>query len=89
MAQFTGQELLPDALTLGATLSKGWVLGRGFLRLAGAVRNLLGATIIHSAYEQMRIMRRGSGLERTLQPFPSKYLYSYPTTWNVSISYRL
>jgi hypothetical protein len=89
MAQFTTQERLPDAFTLGASLSKGWVVGRGFLRLAGAVRNLLGATIIHSGYEQMRIMRRGSGMERTLHPFPSKYLYSYPTTWSATISYRL
>jgi hypothetical protein len=89
MAQFTEQERLPDAFTLGASLSKGWVVGRGFLRLAGAVRNLLGATIIHSGYEQMRILRRGSGSERTLHPFPAKYLYSYPTTWSATISYRL
>jgi hypothetical protein len=89
MAQFTGQERLADAFTLGASLSKGWVAGRGFVRVAASVRNLLGTLIIHSAYEQMRILRRGSGLERTLEPAPPKYLYAYPRTWNVSISYRL
>jgi hypothetical protein len=89
MRLFTDQERLPDAFTLGASLSKGWVLGRGYLRIAGSVRNLLSATIIHSAYEQMRIRRRGSGLDRTLEPFPAKYLYAYPATWSLTLSYRL
>lgn len=89
MALFTSQERLPDAFTLGLSLSKGWVVGRGFLRLAGSVRNLLSAGIIHSGYEQMRIMRLGSGAERTLVPFSKKYLYAYPMTWNISLSYRL
>jgi hypothetical protein len=89
MAQFTSQEPLPDAFTLGASLSKGWVVGRGFLRASASVRNLLGSTLIHSAYEQMRILRRGSGLDRILVPAPPKYLYSYPATWAVTVSYRL
>jgi hypothetical protein len=53
------------------------------------VRNILGSPIIYSGYEQMRILRQGSGINRTLAPFPSKYLWSYPTTWNLTISYRL
>ncbi len=89
MNLFTEQERLPDAFTLGVSLSKGWVVGRGFLRLAGSVRNLLSAPIVHSAYEQMRIRRLGTGLDRTLVPFPPKYLYSYPMTWSVTLSYRL
>jgi hypothetical protein len=89
MELFTGQERLPDAFTLGVQLSKGWVVGRGFLRLAAGVRNLLAASIIHSGYEQMRIRRLGTGLDRTLVPFPPKYLYAYPATWSVSLSYRL
>lgn len=89
MAQFMGQERLPDAMTLGLSLSKGWVVGGGFLRVAAGVRNLLNNSIIHSAYEQMRIRRLGTGLARTLVPFPTKYLYSWPATWNFSISYRL
>ncbi len=89
MELFTGQERLPDAFTLGLSLSKGWVAGRGFLRLAASVRNLLSPAIIHSGYEQMRIRRRGSGLDRTLEPFPSKYMYAYPATWSLTLSYRL
>jgi hypothetical protein len=89
MRRFTEQERLPDAFTLGVALSKGWSMGRGYLRLAGSVRNLLGATIIHSAFEQMRIRRLGSGLDRTLVPAPPKYLYAYPRTWSVTLSYRL
>jgi hypothetical protein len=89
MRLFTSQERLPDAVTLGVSLSKGFVLKKGYLRVAGSVRNLLSSRIIHSGYEQMRILRRGSGITRTLVPFPSKYLYSYPLTWSLSVSYRL
>jgi hypothetical protein len=89
MRAFTEQERLPDAFTLGVSLSKGWVLGRGYLRVAASVRNILGSQIIYSGYEQMRILRQGSGINRTLAPFPSKYLWSYPATWTFTISYRL
>jgi hypothetical protein len=89
MRHFTEQERLPDAFTLGVSLSKGWVLGRGYLRVAGSVRNILNTPIIYSGYEQMRILRQGSGINRTLAPFPTKYLWSYPLTWNFTISYRL
>jgi hypothetical protein len=89
MKQFTSQESLPDAFTLGLSLSKGWVVGGGFLRLAGSVRNLLGASIVHSGYEQMRIRRLGTGLERTLVPFPPKIMYAYPMTYSLTLSYRL
>jgi hypothetical protein len=89
MERFTSQERLPDAFTLGLQLSKGWVVGSGFLRLGASVRNLLGADIIHSGYEQMRIRRQGSGLDRVLLPFPAKYMYAYPATWSLTLSYRL
>ncbi|MDR2912487.1 MAG: hypothetical protein LBV38_04205 [Alistipes sp.] len=89
MEMFTGQEQLPDAFTLGLSLSKGWVVGSGYLRVAAGVRNLLSADIIHSGYEQMRIRRLGSGLDRVLVPFPPKYMYAYPMTWSATISYRL
>jgi hypothetical protein len=89
MRRFTEQERLPDAFTLGASFSKGFVLGRGYLRLAASVRNILNSQIIYSGYEQMRILRQGSGINRILLPFPSKYLWSYPLTWNFTISYRL
>ncbi len=89
MARFTSQERLPDAFTLGAMISKGFVLKHGYLRVAASARNLLSSNIIYSGYEQMRIMRSGSGINRTLVPFPSKYLRSYPLTWNLTLSYRL
>ncbi len=89
MKRFTSQERLPDAFTLGASLSKGFVLKRGYLRVAASARNLLSSGIIYSGYEQMRIMRQGSGINRVLLPFPSKYLRSYPLTWSLTVSYRL
>ncbi len=85
MRNFNSVERLPDAFTLGLSLSKGFVLKRGFLRLAGSVRNLLSSRIIHSGYEQMRLLKRSAGYI----PAPSKYLYSYPITWSVSISYKI
>lgn len=87
--EFTSQERLPDAFTLGLSLSKGFVLKKGYLRLAASARNILGSEIIYSGYEQMRIMRSGTGINRTLVPFPTKYLWSYPLTWNFTISYSL
>lgn len=89
MEQFTSQERLPDAFVLGISLSKSFEVGKGYLRVGGTVRNLLSSDIIHSGYEQMRILRSGSGVNRTLVPFPSKYMYSYPLTWSVTVSYRL
>jgi hypothetical protein len=89
MAAFTDQERLPDAFTLGASVSKGWAVGGGWLRVAASVRNLLSADIVHSGYEQMRIRRLGTGADRTLVPFPSKYVYAWPCTWNVTVSYRI
>jgi hypothetical protein len=89
MRKFTEQESLPDAFTLGLSLSKGFVLSKGYLRVVASVRNILSSPIIYSGYEQMRILRSGSGINRTLLPFPSKYLWSYPVTWNFTISYSL
>lgn len=89
MARFTSQERLPDAFTLGASVSKGFALKHGYLRLAASVRNILSSQIIYSGYEQMRILHLGTGINRTSNPFPSKYIYSYPLTWNVTISYRI
>lgn len=86
---FTSQERLPDAFTLGASVSKGFVLRRGYLHVGATVRNLLSSQVVYSGYEQMRIMRRGSGATRTLLPFPSKYMWSYPLTWGVTVSYRI
>jgi hypothetical protein len=89
MNRFTSQERLPDAFTLGLSVSKGFVLAKGYLRVAATVRNILGSQIIYSGYEQIRILRSGSGINRTLLPFPSKYLWSYPPTLNFTISYSL
>lgn len=89
MERFTSQERLPDAFTLGMSASKGFVLRRGYLLVRISVHNILSADIIYSGYEQMRILRSGSGINRTLVPFPSKYMYSWPATWNFSVSYSL
>jgi hypothetical protein len=89
MHKFTEQERLGDAFTLGVSLSKGFVVGRGYLRVAASARNILNSAIIYSGYEQMRILRSGSGINRTLLPFPSKYLWSYPATWSFTVSYSI
>lgn len=94
-AIFATQQRLPDAFTVGVSLSKGFVISRGrrggsgYLLVSASVDNLLNTTIIHSGYEQMRIRRTGTGLAQTLVPFLPKFLYSRPLTWNIKVSYRL
>ncbi len=89
MNEFFRQSQMPDAVAISLSLSKGWVVGRGYLRVAGGVRNLLSNSILYSGYEQMRIRRVGTGINRTLVPFPAKFLHAWPMTWNISVSYRL
>lgn len=87
-AQFVSQERLPDAFTLDATCSKWFYIGSRRLSLFLAVNNLLDRRdIVYSAYEQMRVRKRGSGVNRTYAMPESKYLYAYPRTYYVSLGY--
>lgn len=87
--EFVAQEQLPDAVTVDFFIMKSFDIKRNALTLLLSVSNMLNRSdIIYSGYEQMRVMRRGSGLNQRYVPFDSKYLYSYPRSFYLSASYR-
>ncbi len=87
--EFVAQEKLPDAMTVDFFIMKTFDIKDNALTVFLAVDNLLNRKdIIYSGYEQMRIMRLGSGLNQHYVPFDSKYLYSYPRSVYLSASYR-
>lgn len=87
--EFVAQEKLPDAVTVDFFIMKSFDIKKNSLTVFLSVNNLLNRKdIIYSGYEQMRIMRRGSGLNQRYVPFDSKYLYSYPRSVYLSASYR-
>ncbi len=87
--EFVAQEELPDALTVDFFIMKSFDFKKGGLTVFMSVDNLLNKKdIIYSGYEQMRIMRRGTGLSQRYVPFDSKYLYSYPRSFYLSAIYR-
>lgn len=87
--EFVTQEKLSDAVTADLFLMKSFDLRKGAMTLLLSVNNLLNKKdIIYSGYEQMRVMRRGTGLNRHYVPFDSKYLYSYQRSFYLSATYR-
>ena len=88
-SEMVAQEKLPDAATVDLFLMKSFDMKHGSFTLLLSVNNLLGdRNMIYSGYEQMRIMRRGTGINRRYVPFDSKYLYSYPRSYYISATYR-
>ena len=85
-AAFATQERLPDAYSLNAYISKGFTLfGINFFCSLSA-NNILDKDIIYGGYEQNRIRKEGSGVNRTYKPFPSKYAYAYPRSFYAMLS---
>lgn len=87
--EFRMQERLPDASVLNLYVSKSFNLHGNNLFLSLSVNNLLNRTdIIYGGYEQARIFKQGTGVNRTFSPFPSRYSYYYPRTLYASMSYN-
>ncbi len=83
------QERFPEAFTINLFAYKTFRLGRGYLTVSGSVNNLANRRrIVYSGYEQMRLKRTGTGLNRSIEPFGSKYLYAYPRTYYLTMSFR-
>jgi hypothetical protein len=81
--RFALQERLPSAAVMNMRLTKSFVIARRCSVFAGvSVNNVLGnRDIIFGGYEQMRIRGTGSGTRRSYEPFPSRYGYSYPRSF--------
>ena len=88
-AKFIRQERLPAAVTVNIQASKTFFMKKsGYITLSLSANNLLcDREIIYAAYPQMRILKTGSGINRSFTPAPNKYLYAYPLTGRLSVSY--
>jgi hypothetical protein len=83
---FRTQERLPDASSLGLYVSKGFIIADRYMYASVSVDNILNREIIYGGYEQNRIRKSGTGINRTYSPFPSKYSYAYPRTFYLTVS---
>lgn len=88
-AKFRTQHSLPPAATVNATIGKTFFLHeKGYISVTVTLNNILcDRNIIYSAYPQMRILKTGSGINRSYAPAAAKYLYSYPAGGSLTVSY--
>lgn len=87
-ADFVAQEKLGDAFTVDFSIMKSFRVRASGLTLFLSASNLLNnRDIVYGAYEQMRITRRGSGVNAVWVPMGNKYLYSYGRTWYLSATW--
>ncbi len=84
--EFRVQERLPDASVLGFYVSKGFIIAGRYIHVGISADNILNSKIIYGGYEQNRIRKSGTGINRTYSPFPSKYSYYYPRTFFINVS---
>lgn len=83
---FTAQERLGDAFTLDLALFKTFYFEESRLTASLSVRNLLGGRdVVYSGYESLRVRRLGEGL---YAPHDTRYTYSYPRSFYLTVSYR-
>lgn len=88
-ARMVGQQKLNDATTLDLFLLKSFSIAGQRFTATASVKNLLGTDdIIYNGYEQMRIAMQGSGVNRVYEPFANKYLYGFPRSYYLSLTYR-
>ena len=89
LQEMTSQEQFGDATTVNLFLSKTFRLGSHYLTLSGSVNNLANRRrIVYSGYEPLRMVRTGSGLDRTVAPMASRYYHAYPRTYYLTLNYR-
>ena len=87
---FIAQSRLSDAVTMDASVSRWFNLGRGRLSLTLSVRNLLGnCGIEYGGYEQSRIRNYQSGENRIFMPMDDIVTYAYGRSYYAVISFKL
>lgn len=88
-SEFVEQEKLPGAGSAGLFVMRTFRISQTSMSLMLSVNNILNdKNTIYNGYEQMRIMKRGSGVNVSHMPFPSKYLYAYGRNYYVSMIWR-
>lgn len=88
-SEFVRQEKLPGAGTTGIFVMRTFSFGGTRASVLLSVDNILNEkNTIYNGYEQMRIMKRGTDVNRTYVPFPTKYTYAYGRNYYVSLICR-
>ena len=86
---FIEQRRLDDAVTVDASLSRWFNIGRSRLSLTLSVKNLLGEKdIVYGGYESSRIRNYMSGARRIYTPQDDVLTYSYPRTYYAVVSWK-
>lgn len=86
---FMSQRRLNDAVTVDASVSRWFNIGRSRLSLTLSVRNLLcNDDIIYGGYESSRIRNYMSGARRIYTPQDDILTYAYPRTYYAVISWK-
>lgn len=88
--RFVVQERMPDAVSVDAAVWKSFRLGNASrLVVSLSVRNLLGSrNIIYNGRESLRISRTNVEGEYLYEPFATRYTYSYPRSFYLSVNYK-
>ena len=81
------QERLPNTATIDVAVSKRIKFSNDMsLNVQLAVRNLLGGSVIYSAYEENRVSRHKVGNRTYIAPFANRMMYAYPHLVSLSAS---
>lgn len=87
--RFIDQRRLDDAVTMDASLSRWFNIGRSRLSLTLSVRNLLGSRdIVYGGYESSRIRSYRSGAQRIYLPQDDVLTYAYPRTYYAVVTWK-
>lgn len=87
-ASFTEQERLDDALTVDLSLFKSFYFARSRMTVSVLLRNLTGNMAVYNGYESMRVRRLTAGDATYYAPHATRYTYTWPRTFYVTVSYR-
>ena len=86
---FIEQRRLDDAVTVDASVSRWFNIGRSRLSLTLSVRNLLGQRdMVYGGYESSRIRNYMSGARRVYMPQDDVLTYAYPRTFYGVVSWK-
>lgn len=87
--RMTAQERFPDATVVNLFMSKTFRIFSRYLSFTLSINNLADKrNIVYSGYEPMRLAKSGTGINRSVEPFASKYTYAYGRTYYATANFR-
>ena len=89
LEQFMHQERLEDVFTSRVSVFKSFYFRRSRLTAHAMINNLLGGKdAVYHGFESMRVQRLRAGNLNLWRPQATRYTYSYPRMFYVSVSYQ-